>query len=223
MTRKCAINPGDRYGRLEILQEAPSHITAGKQRIRCWDVVCDCGVTVTVRQPDIRSGKTKSCGCLSREAAALANKTHGMTGTRTHEIWRGMIKRCTQKNRKDYKYYGGRGISVCARWLTFDAFFADMGEAPAGMSIERKNNDGNYEPSNCCWATQSQQVKNKRMLRDTASGVRGVTRIARNGKWRATAYHNGRKHGAGVYSTIAAAEQAVKNKLVELERAAIWS
>jgi hypothetical protein len=92
-------------------------------------------------------------------------KKHGMSQTRTYRIWAGMIQRCTNQNVKAYPHYGGRGITVCPQWLTFDNFYRDMGECPPGYSIEREGNDGNYEPGNCKWLPLTEQSKNRRSVR----------------------------------------------------------
>lgn len=90
------------------------------------------------------------------------NWTHGLTGTRTHGIWAGMIQRCANPKRQSFKHYGGRGIAVCERWLDFMNFLADMGECPPGHSIERKDNDLGYSPGNCHWLLLEKQSQNKR-------------------------------------------------------------
>lgn len=88
--------------------------------------------------------------------------THGLTNTKTHHIWTGMRQRCRDANTPAYQHYGGRGIKVCERWRTFENFVADMGECPDGMELDRRDNDGDYEPSNCRWATKKMQARNRR-------------------------------------------------------------
>lgn len=121
---------------------------------------CGCGANTEVKGIKLRSGATKSCGCLKKSGAL--RRVHGYKGSRIYRIWVSMRFRCNNKNDKGYPNYGGRGIRVCKRWNTFTNFLEDMGEPPEGLSLDRINVDGNYEPSNCRWATADTQANNAR-------------------------------------------------------------
>jgi len=136
-----------------------------------WWCECHCGEWFIARYTHIKSGEIKSCGCRRRLVATkegrrkLFKHGHSLQGSSpssTYQSWRSMVARCTQAKRHDWHHYGGRGIKVCERWLQFENFLADMGERPAGMTLDRVNVNGNYEPSNCRWATNRQQSENKR-------------------------------------------------------------
>lgn len=151
---------GQRFGRLVVTS------CAGRQHNRKykWNAVCDCGALVCTDGGDLRSGVTKSCGCLQREKARKAGdrtRTHGMANTSIYSIWDSMHQRCNNVNRKDYVRYGGKGVTVCERWNSFDNFLADMGTRPEGCSLDRINNDLGYSPENCRWATIKQQNRNQ--------------------------------------------------------------
>ena len=127
-----------------------------------WLCKCECGNTKVIRGTNLQRGCAKSCGCARHPVK------HGMYGTTEHNIWSSLIQRCTNPNSQFYHNYGGRGIRVCARWRTsFEAFLEDMGPRPSKKhSIDRfPNNDGNYEPGNCRWATRKEQQRNKRTSR----------------------------------------------------------
>ncbi len=143
---------GKKYGRWTILE----------YRGKDFLCRCDCGTTRLVKSYDIRTGYTKSCGCYDLELKRKRKLIHGMSESLTYNSWRAMIDRTTNPKSTHFNRYGGRGIRVCERWLSFENFLVDMGERPPGRySIDRINNNGNYEPSNCRWATDSQQQLNR--------------------------------------------------------------
>lgn len=141
-----------------------SHSHTPKGRGSFWVCKCDCGNITTVRIDGLKSGHPKSCGCLSDKWAATgnANRLHGKTGSGVYRAWQSMKSRCLNKKNKDYRYYGGRGITVCKSWLKFENFIRDMGEPLKNFTIERKNNNKGYSPGNCTWLHKSEQNNNKR-------------------------------------------------------------
>lgn len=149
---------GQVFGRLTVLEQAGRT----KQGAVKWKCLCECGTQVIVSRNNLRSGTSQSCGCLQRELQSERARTHGLSHTRTYRIWFEMQRRCGDRGHHAYKDYGGRGITVCERWQSFGAFLEDMGEAPKGLSLDRRDNDRGYSPENCRWATQTVQCRNKR-------------------------------------------------------------
>ena len=147
---------GQRFGALTVTGRGASD-SRGKPY---WVCVCDCGRTTRAFGSDLRSGRMKSCGCL--RFTGDTNRTHGLSGTQLHWVWKAMRARCNNPRDPAYKNYGGRGITVCDRWSSFENFLADMGPRPDGQTLERVDNDGHYGPDNCVWDTRLAQAHNKR-------------------------------------------------------------
>ncbi len=153
---------GQKFGRLTIIRR----INDDKRGQSYWLCKCNCGEEKVIHGSSLKNGGTKSCGCLRKEQLVERSIKHGHSKrenkSRTYRSWQHMKERCININCKDYKYYGDRGITVCERWMEFTNFLEDMGEAPAGLQLERGNNDLGYYKENCLWTTSRNQACNRR-------------------------------------------------------------
>lgn len=158
---------GRKFGRLLVVTRAERLPKAGRV---LWHCICDCGQEPTVTGSNLITGNSQSCGCLHSEKAVQRgrdSKTHGHwingKASPTYRSWLAMHGRCKHPATNGFEYYGGRGIIVCARWASFEHFLTDMGERPAGRSLDRIDGDGNYTPDNCRWATEREQKLNRKI------------------------------------------------------------
>ena len=149
---------GKKFGRLTVLAPHPERYRYSGQTVPRWICRCDCRTEVVVPGRALRSGNTASCGCARIEKI----KKHGLSETRAYQAWINMKSRCLNPNSPGYSYWGGRGIGFNERWREFEAFYADVGDPPDGLSLDRPDNDGNYGPTNWRWADKSTQRRNQR-------------------------------------------------------------
>jgi hypothetical protein len=171
---------GRRYGRLTA--DSLSGVVEGRT---VWNFLCDCGNEVTMAVYRVVGGSTVSCGCFRNEQLGAVNRTHGLSKHPLYQIWKGMKARCYNEKNPSYHNYGGRGIKVCDRWRdSVEDFIEDLGERPSlSHTIDRIDNDGNYEPDNCKWSTKEEQSQNTRGVVGASSIYRGVSWDKSRKKW----------------------------------------
>lgn len=212
VVKAIIIELGTRFGRLTVIRSARND--NGGRLWLCW---CDCGKTTIQPSSRLRSGNTRSCGCLrkeearerGRELAKAYNTKHGMSSAAEYYAWRSMKNRCCNPRTAQYEDYGGRGITVCQRWLdSFKSFFADVGPRPTGMTLDRIDTNGNYVPGNVRWASRSTQQFNQRKQKGTSSAFRGVHLEKRTGKWTASICKEYRHYRLGTFTTEVEAARA---------------
>jgi hypothetical protein len=201
--RTIPVFAGDRFGQLTVVEEAPRQRRTDGTSLRAFVVRCDCGTVKTVRLNSLREGKTVSCGCFhrmrAREVLATSSVTHGQSKTKLYGIWTAMKRRCHSTDNKSYWRYGARGIAVCQEWrASFEAFAAAVGPKPDGLTLDRIDSTGNYEPGNVRWADYTQQARNTRRNVWVQIGGDRMTlpeAVERNGWNYGTAYTAIRVHG----------------------------
>jgi hypothetical protein len=194
-----------RFGRLTVVKRVENYISpSGQQHAQfLCECSCDKQKLIIVRASGLKSGKTKSCGCITTDTLVERNHKHGLSKTRLYSIWNGMKDRCLNPNVERYKDYGGRGISIFQDWLDDFQSFYDWSMANGysdELTIDRKNNSGNYCPLNCMWTDYETQAKNRRAPLNCKSGIPGISFHKSQNRWHAYIGNNGKRIYLGTYN-----------------------
>lgn len=209
MTKRVDDATGLKFGRWTVISSLNRHK---------WECICECGTTKDVNSGNLRQGKTKSCGCLQKELVASRRTTHKMSHLAIYNVWKNMLYRCKNRKHNAYKYYGGRGISVCRAWeedpLNFAKWAIGNGYSE-GLELDRKDTNGNYEPNNCRFIVHRANSLNKRLLRiNNVTGYRGVYK-SHHGKFAASLRSHGVKKHLGYFSNPKSAATARDEYITE--------
>lgn len=210
---------GERYGKLVVMEEAESIYSKTGKMIRRWKCKCDCGNITIVRHGDLRNGSTVSCGCYNYEKESAA-KTHGYSRTKLGNVFEGMKQRCNNPKNKNYEKYGGRGIKICTEWLNDPKKFFDWAIKNGykeGLSIDRIDVNGNYEPDNCRWADNEAQCLNQRLRKDNKTGHKGI--YYSEGVYRVQIRRNKKRYYFGSYKTLPEAVKVLEEAKTMVEEA----
>lgn len=210
---------GERYGKLVVMEEAESIYSKTGKMIRRWKCKCDCGNITIVRHGDLRNGSTVSCGCYNYEKESAA-KTHGYSRTKLGNVFEGMKQRCNNPKNKNYEKYGGRGIKICTEWLNDPKKFFDWAIKNGykeGLSIDRIDVNGNYEPDNCRWADNEAQCLNQRLRKDNKTGHKGI--YYSEGVYRVQIRRNKKRYYFGSYKTLPEAVKVLEEAKAMVEEA----
>lgn len=213
-----------KYGRLTTVKEVEPYVSpSGKSKARQYLCKCECGNEIVAHIKSLRSGNTRSCGCVNSERIIKQNKENSIYGEYTHhkhlKRWKGMIERCYYPKHKDYHNYGGRGIKVCNEWKvhpkTFIQWVENESNYKKGLTLDRLDVNGNYEPNNCTFSNHTTQALNRNIMPTNTSGYPGVTKHTDN-RWRARINVNKKRISLGVYDTKEEAIVARKNAEIEI-------
>lgn len=214
MGKRMNLN-GQRFGRLIVLREGKARISSTGKEYRTVICKCDCGNTKQIFTSNLTGNKTRSCGCIHGETV----RTHGLGKHPLYYTWHCMKKRCYNSENEGYKNYGGRGIMICDEWLNdFKVFYdwAMINGYKKGLEIDRRDNDGNYEPTNCRFVTRRKNALNQRLLYSSnTSGYRGVCWMNGSQQWRAYIKIKNKPIILGLHVTKELAIQSRNNYIIE--------
>lgn len=195
LSKGISVEVGGKFGKVTVVE-----ILGYKGGHRHIKYRCECGTVKTSNIYTIIGNPNFNCGCLNKLAAKERRTSHNKSKTTEYKTWQRMKKRCSNAECKDYPEYGGRGIEVCDGWLnSFENFLEDMGERPEGMTLDRIDVNGNYEPTNCRWATPQTQAYNQRVYKVNTSGKTGVTWNKKSSKWESRISKEGKEIALGFF------------------------